>query len=448
MNRQRRLFLKGASGVSVGLPFLPSLMPRAASAASGGGPPRLVLMAQKHGAFGPRLHADLSDKVTNTQMLFAGHQAKWGPIPSSQSAGKTVISPILTANSTVLTPRMLSKLNIIQGLDTPSIGGHNDSAYGNLGTETSPIPSIDQVVAWSPSYYKPGTFQQRSIVAGYSSVSSYHSNPSTRTGTVQPVKSNGDPQRLFDQYFMGFKPPASGAAVVAPVATRKPLVDHVLEHYKLIRNSNRRLSEGDKFRLDGHMQMLSELQRRVTTQPIAAGAGCAVPTRTTKVFPYNKVGEKAGLVTPPDQLRSPAESIALHQLYNDIIAAAFKCGLTRVAVVTPYEKNDTFSSYTKNWHDAAHDHAFDAYQESYQNFFSGVVLDLAKKLDEEESGGTSYLDNSLICWVNEHGAVTHAPSNKMLVTLGGAGGYFKTGNYLDVRNLSAASKVARSPVCL
>jgi hypothetical protein len=68
-------------------------------------------------------------------------------------------------------------------------------------------------------------------------------------------------------------------------------------------------------------------------------------------------------------------------------------------------------------------------------FFSGVVLDLAQKLDAAaETTGTT-LDRSLITWAQEHGNRIHLCRSMPVITFGSAGGYFKTGNYCDYRNL-------------
>jgi hypothetical protein len=64
-----------------------------------------------------------------------------------------------------------------------------------------------------------------------------------------------------------------------------------------------------------------------------------------------------------------------------------------------------------------------------------VYLDLVRKLDAiEEADGKSFLDNSLVMWSQESGALTHEPISLPIITAGGAAGHFSTGNYVDYRN--------------
>jgi hypothetical protein len=74
---------------------------------------------------------------------------------------------------------------------------------------------------------------------------------------------------------------------------------------------------------------------------------------------------------------------------------------------------------------------------AYQTYFSGVVLDLASKLDAvSNGGGGTLLDNALVAWSHEAGNLTHIPTSVPMITFGGAGGTMKTGNYVDYRNLN------------
>jgi hypothetical protein len=72
--------------------------------------------------------------------------------------------------------------------------------------------------------------------------------------------------------------------------------------------------------------------------------------------------------------------------------------------------------------------------EGLRNVFESVMLDLASKLDVDDGTGSTYLDSTLIHWSQECGMDTHGSDSIPIVTMGGAGGYFKTGNFVDYRN--------------
>jgi hypothetical protein len=99
-----------------------------------------------------------------------------------------------------------------------------------------------------------------------------------------------------------------------------------------------------------------------------------------------------------------------------------------------------------DWHQSvAHQHQtetaqakiFDANQKSFELLF----VDLARKLDVEEAPGVTVLDDTLLMWTQESGAVTHHSRSTPIVTFGSAAGRLKTGMAIDYRNLRPESEV-------
>jgi hypothetical protein len=132
---------------------------------------------------------------------------------------------------------------------------------------------------------------------------------------------------------------------------------------------------------------------------------------------------------------------AWYQMLNDVIVAAFSCQLSRIAVV---KSMPDFSNYVGDWHqDIAHKadlltgSAQDTLYAANNLFFSTVFVDLASKLDAMPDGlGGTLLDHCLLVWTQESGNMTHDTFSVPVITAGGAGGYFNTGNYVDYRNLA------------
>jgi hypothetical protein len=122
--------------------------------------------------------------------------------------------------------------------------------------------------------------------------------------------------------------------------------------------------------------------------------------------------------------------------YNDVIAAAFICGTSRIATL---QVTQLYSNYAGDWHqEVAHQNQDPAKEQllidSYQTFFEKTFLDLLTKLDVEEADGYTYLDNTLVEWLHECGPGQHDPISFPVVTAGSAAGWFKTGQYIDYRN--------------
>jgi hypothetical protein len=136
---------------------------------------------------------------------------------------------------------------------------------------------------------------------------------------------------------------------------------------------------------------------------------------------------------------SPAEAAKQLQLYNEVAAIAFMCGTSRIAVVC-HGDTSAFVSYGGDWHqEVAHQWQLADPQaklvQSYQQFFSAALVDMARRLDVDEGGGYSYLDNSLLVWTQECGMETHGSVSVPVVTFGSAAGRFKTGLLADYRRM-------------
>jgi hypothetical protein len=423
----RRQVLVGLGGATLALPVLPSLLTKSAY---GQDPtytrkPRLFWLCTDHGAAFESSMFPAASMLTSKQALFADHEIASGALTSSLQAQTRAVSPILSADSSRLSEALVAKMNVLYGLDVPFYIAHNTGLHlgnyarndGNGGdgvaVQSSPRPSIDQLMAWSPSFYDDlSTVRERSMIMSSRPVSWNYSDPEKRAGSIDNVRGYDSSQALFDKIFV---PEATGPA------RRPPIVDKVLESYKNLRNGNRRLSTADKQRLDDHMARIAELQRKLN-----ATASCG------------------DLARPTDDARdhygnTAQDAIAYGQLWNDVVSAAFVCGTSRIGVLG-YGSSERFVAYGGDWHqEVAHQWQLPDRQElikqSYQKVFEGIFLDLAAKLDVEEAPGMTYLDNSLLVWSQECGMSTHDSVTIPVITFGSAAGFLKTGLFVDYRRV-------------
>jgi hypothetical protein len=422
----RRQFLVGASGFKLGLPVLSSLF---AQKAYGADPvfvrrPRLYWLTTNHGAALETSFFPSPSLLTESQQLFADHSVASGALRASTTLGRTALSPILNAASDILPERRVAQLNVLRGIDISfGIGHHSGGHLGNfahneavggvaLEAHSDPRPTIDQLLAWSPSFYDElAPVRERALVMGSREISFGYSNPSRANGAVQNVRGTASSLELFHRIF---------APTAAPGGTRVPVVDRVLESYRRLRNGNRRLSAADRQRLDDHMDRMAELQRKLSA-----------------TFP-------ADVIVPQDDSAlhaslDPADAVRYAQLHNEVVAAAFISGASRIAALGLGDEQ-RFVDFVGDWHtDVAHywldPTKQDLLARSYQRIFERVFLDMAARLDGEEADGLSYLDNSLLVWTQESGMATHDPISIPIVTAGSAAGYFRTGLSLDYRRV-------------
>ena len=438
MNRpiSRRMWLRGAAGFTLALPLLPSLL-ESDEARAGTNPnvrKRFVAMGTDHGGV---WQASMypGDSILTSKAQYAGREVRSGALALDVSGGNASLSPVLSAAATALTPALAAKMNVLRGLDVSFYlahhrGGHlgnyaENDGNGADGPIVPRMPTIDQVLAWSPTFYGDlATIKERSLVIGGNGMSANWSQPSTKSGDIQNLSPENDSLVLFNKIFVPQEDPTK---------IRPPIVDRVMEDYKRLKNGNRRLSAADKQRLDDHLDRLDELQRKLAVQ-VSCGE---IPTPThssTDEWQSSSFG-----IDPDAQKR-------FWQLQNDVIAAAFACDTCRIATL---RVTDIFSTFAGDWHqDIAHKSALPEGSEqaviaaAHQRFFESVFVDLMAKLDAIPEVEGTVLDNTLMQWTHEAGCVTHDPIELPVVTAGGAGGFFKTGQYADYRNLG---KQAHTP---
>jgi hypothetical protein len=427
----RRQVLLGIGGASLALPVLPSLLTKTAY---GQDPiykrkPRLYWLCTDHGGAFESSMFPATSMLSTTQTLFADHPIASGNLVSTVEAGRRSVSPILSADEASFSPALLSKLNVLYGLDVPFYISHNTGLHlgnyarndGNgadgVAVQASPRPTIDQILAWSPTFYDDlGSIRERSMIMSSRPVSWNYSDPEQRAGNIENVRGYDRSRSLFDKIFV----PESNDP-----APRAPIVDKVLASYQALRNGNKRLSALDKQRLDDHMARIAELERKLNAK--ASCGDVTVPTDEAQAHAGN----------------TPEDAIAYGKLWNDVVAAAFMCGTSRIGVLG-YGSTDRFVAYGGDWHqEVAHQWQLadkqQLIQHSYQRVFEGIFLDLAAKLDVEEAPGMTYLDNSLLVWSQECGMSTHDSVSIPVVTFGSAAGFFKTGLLADYRRLNDPS---------
>jgi hypothetical protein len=450
---QRRMFLKGAGGAVLALPFLESALPRTASAQTATPPKRFIALksfstqlvqewyprftgngyALKDSKYAGSSKADGTTLLT--QKLVSGKNYTWAPLTDFQTS--TGISGIL---GPALNPH-LSKLTLIRGLDfLPTVNHNYGGLLGNFSSCTAAtpcdadsladVPTIDQVMAYSPKVYPttPG-LRYLHISQGVTDSMSY-SDLGMKGGAVQQLKARTNPLDAFNDVFAGFM---GGGTTTPPPMRDKLLVDRVYADYNRLKQ-NKRLSSTDKQLVDRYVTLVSELQAKLS------------PTGTPMMS-----------CTPPMAPASMANNTTLNvtditskwNVFLDIVAAAVMCDRTRIITIGvhkalgpgPDSASSTLVGHYHSedasggtWHGLAHDWSNSNSRRMLKGInawiASEVFAKLIKKLDVPEMGGTTYLDNSLVYWGNELG-FNHIAYSVPCLLAGSGGGFIKPGRYLD-----------------
>jgi Protein of unknown function (DUF1552) len=197
------------------------------------------------------------------------------------------------------------------------------------------------------------------------------------------------------------------------------------------------LSAADRVTLDGHLAALRTYEDRANKR-----LGTSGPTTTTDCS--NPV--RASVLTDANSIRTGADTETLSPFFMDIIATSFSCNLTKVASVTfGYPGGGDAGGLRMPWlgftdplhfvsHHANNPTLLDKYQKM-STWIAGQIAGLMQRLAARPSstGTGTLLDETTIYWFNRHGD-GNAHTNYALpnVILGGTGGYFKMGRWLQL----------------
>jgi hypothetical protein len=432
------------------LPLLPSLLPKAAVAQAAAAPKRFIvlksfstqLIKQWYPAFSgngyqlkdAKYQDSRGDGTTLLTRKLDGGPYTWAPLSDLKT--EQGISGILGPK---LNP-LLDKLTLIRGLDfLPSVNHNFGGLLGNFSscTKATPcdadaladVPTIDQVLAYSPKFYgsTPGV-RSLHVSQGVVDAMSF-SDGGMPGGAVSQLKTRTNPRDVFSDLFGGL----TDAPAAGPVAADGDalLVDKVVEQYRALQKSPR-LSAEDRGRLEQHVGLLAELEAKLST---TTKLSCVKPAEP------GSLDNNSG--TDPGDIQKKWD------LFLDLIVAGIACDRTRVVtigvhkalgpgpdpsdarLVGHYHSEDASGG---TWHGLAHDFG----NENSRRMLAGInrwiaeelFAKLVEKLNVAESGDQTLLDSSLVYWGNELG-FNHIAYSVPCLLAGSAGGYLQTGRYLD-----------------
>jgi hypothetical protein len=406
----RRMFLRGAAGVTVGLPLLESLGPSTANAQAATHN-YAIFMCQHNGVL----------------------QNKFWPATNDVALTKARLEQDLATGDKAVgvLANYAEKLNIVYGLRYRHSGtgcGHADGCFqaltastpnGDNSNETLAMgPSLDWVI--SQALDEPGT-EPVSLYAGATSsflgdVILYRAAQERRAGERNPLNAY---MRLF-----GMDMPSGGGGGPDPAAQalalqRKSVNDMIRGQMQALLSSPV-LSAPDRLRLDAHFQAIRDIEVEMPT------VGCQ----------FSEPGE-----VDTDNLDQ-----VIHT-HMDIIAMAMACGKSHAATLNIGNGNDQ-TQYTidgvkfERYHHISHRVRSDGsdgaaipdaeeLHHKIDKHFAGYFKYLLDKLSSFVTPTGTLLDDGATVWLNDLAdGPPHGSTNVPWVVAGGAGGKLKTGQYI------------------
>jgi len=399
----RRTFLRGAAGVCVGLPML------SAMESKGGGmtaPKRLVVFFTNDGT------VPSAWLPTGTEDDFV-----LGPIlsPLAPFQDRLLVLAGLDMESSYHgpgsgDPHMPGMAHMLTGTEMVDTGpGQYDKMGGGI--------SVDQFVAQqlaAPTKFPSLHFGIQSRKYGASPW-----NTMSYLGPNQPVDPEDDPVQAFDRIFAELSGTAEEIATLR--AQRHSVLDVVTADIEALQGQ---LGSEDRMRLERHLDAIRGVEQVIDAGgPL--GASCTIPPVP---------GAVAGLY-------EHASAPALMKTQTELLVMALACDTTRVATLQWQEAlggDSTFVwlGHAETHHDISHKGDGDAVGRQQMidinTWFSEQLAYMLQLMDAIPEGDGTLLDNTVVLWCNELArGNAHDRRAMPYVLAGGAGGYFRTGRFLQ-----------------
>jgi hypothetical protein len=406
----RRTLLRGVVGgaaVSLGLPLLDVFM-------------------NDHGD----ALADGSGFPTRFGLFYWGNgnlPARWRPSAEGAWASRPgPDDPMRTSDGVLLSPQLApladiaSRITVVTGMDVkvrnqiPHFSGvtgilAGTAAVGDNEAADPTLPTIDQLLAAEIG----GETLFPYLAVGVL--------PETRgksyLGLNGSVTIEASPSAIFQQLFgPTFTAPGDTPVIDPAWRLRRSVLDGVLDDASKLRG---RLGANDRLRLDGHMEQVRALERRLTrleTDP-PTYASCARPDEPAASYPSD-----------------PSAYRAISEAHANVLAMAFACDFTRVASMwwSDPVRRALYAGIDVEHHDATHNEA------DPQPMVDAIVTQimeqyayLVRAFDAVQEGPdptTTLLDHAVVLGTSDVSlGKTHSLEDMPIVYAGSAGDRLLTG---------------------
>jgi hypothetical protein len=240
-------------------------------------------------------------------------------------------------------------------------------------------------------------------------------NTISYSGANQPNVPIYDPTQMYTRLFANSN--LSKSQLSQLLVERKSVLDFLQSDIGVLET---RLTSDDKARLDAHLTGIRSMEQQLTSSASACTPPSAPPT-----------------LDPNDMTNFPA----IGKLQMDMMLLALSCGMTNVATFM-WANADSWQYYPFAGANEEHhgtSHCDDSDSANVNNLVlmntwqaQQVTYMLDQLAATQEADGSTMLDNTVLLWGNELGVGnTHSYKNIPWMLAGGAGGYFKTGRFLQ-----------------
>jgi hypothetical protein len=426
----RRIFLKGAGGVALAVPFLSSLHEKQAGAAEGASSIKRSVIYHTHNGC-----------LTNRWFPTVAH----GALTKAALEGTTLggLAPLVDK---LLFPRGIRMYNSY--LDIQQVDPHDQamgskltcSTIAETGSRYASSHSMDHEIA---KQMNPGGASPLVLsVAG--GAGSNIKDVLSFSGPDQAFPAQTSPRTVYNSLTQVLSMGSSGGMTEADWRVLRgesviDLVKHDLEAYQRLN-----MSQSDQRKITDWLSLLRDVER-----PIANAASCNPSTAEELQLEYyiTEAGEASGggsSVFGSGDVNEAAVKYGASAMFR-LMALSMMCDTNRSFVFTyPGYAIYKFLGHSHDHHGLSHRNgSFDVggtcvngvleMIHQVDMFFAEKYVELVTLLDQIDEGGVSLLDNTCTMWLPELAdGNAHNTNNLPIVIAGSMGGYLKQGQSVSL----------------
>jgi hypothetical protein len=421
----RRLVLRGAGGLMLGLPLLEGLMPREAAAQDAVRSPFVLFFISDNGVV-----------QAGVTLNGGGEPEKFWPTATGTLTKDKMLADKPTRSTGELSD-YAEKMLIVRGVNLPfgSTGCSHSAADAQILTGAKITSggtnclatgiSVDTAIAAAknppgrdPLVLHAGMFSPGGTGFDIPGYVSYVKANQARVYIDSPYKAY---QAIIGVVGNGTTATSADSQALAQRALRSKSINDILRPQIQALLARTDLSKGDVDRLNQHLTAIRDLEVKMSNTSLTIPDADVASMKQVDPKPYDQPSR---------------DTIA--KLHLELLAFAVAADYTRVGVLKFGDRIDdhqyTINGQTFKFHDASHRQGANALDNHHavDRMIFGHYKYLLDTLSAYNTPSGPLLDTGLAIWANQCATGAHSFSNVPWILTGGAGGKVKKGQYVTV----------------
>ena len=423
----RRLVLRGAGGLMLGLPLLETFMPRKASAQTAMRSPFVLIVVGDNGVV-----------QAGVTLGGAGEPEKFWP-----TATGTLTRDKLLADKTTRSIGELAdyadRLLVVRGINLPynstgcshsaadaqiltaakiTTGSTNCKAMG-ISVDTA-IAKAKNVAGRDPLVMHAGMFSPGGTGFDIPGYVSYVTAQQARVYIDSPYKAY---QQIIGAVGNGTTVPSAEAQAQMLRAARSKGINALLRPQIQALLGRSDLSSGDRARLDQHFTAIRDIEVKIVATTFKIPDASVTTMKTLDPKPYDQATRDTAV-----------------KLFMDLMVFSAAADYSRIAVLKVGDRIDdhvyTYNGQSAKFHDVSHRQVANAVD--FHHYLDRMMLNQYKYLLDTVSQYNTptgpLFDQGVTIYTNQCATGAHSFSNIPWIQAGTANGFYKKGQYLVVGN--------------